>query len=234
MTAAADAGSLPGDLRWADALADGLAATQRQYFRAGDHLFGEGDPSTDVFFIHQGLVKIVKTATDGKQAIIALLGAGGLVGEHAAIDGLPRGTGAVAATEVVTTRLGRHHVLDAVDAAGGVARDVLMRFTGQLRSTTRDLLALTTGDSVTLIAARLTELVADPMFAALRSTDRRGVVVVDMPISQQDLASWAGVSHRSAAGALQELRTAGLITTGRLHIEVLDPAALAARAAGPG
>ena len=234
MTVDDDPGLPPGDAAWGVALADDLAATPRQYHRAGDHLFGEGDPSTDVFFVHQGLVKIVKTATDGKQAIVALLGAGGLVGEHAAIDGLPRGTGAVAATDVVTARLARRHVLAAVDRDGDVAREILSRFTGQLRSTTRDVLALATGDSVTLIAARLAELVSGPMFAALRSTDGRGVIVVEMPISQQELASWAGVSHRSAASALQELRTAGVITTGRLHVEVLDPAALAQRAAGPG
>lgn len=212
---------------WASALAAMADGAARRYLRAGDRLFAEGDRSTDVFLVHEGLVKIVKTAAGGGESLVTLRGTGGLVGEHSAIDGRPRGTGAIAATDVVASPLARGRLSAALDAEPRLARDLLAQFTGQLRSTTRDVLALATGDALTLVAARLSELVSDPMFDSLRS--RHGdVVVIEMPISQQELASWAGVSHRSATSALRELRTRGLLTTQRLHIEVHDPTGLEA------
>ena len=211
---------------WSAALTAMVDGASRRYLRAGDRLFAEGDATTDVFLVEQGLVKIVKTAAGGGESLVTLRGSGGLVGEHSAIDGRPRGTGAIAATDLVVSVVSRDRLLATLDATPGFAAALLTQFTAQLRSTTRDVLALATGDALALVAARLVEMVADPMFASLRST-ARGVVVLEMPISQQELASWAGVSHRSTTAVLRELRDRGLVTTQRLHIEVHDPEGLA-------
>ena len=48
------------------------------------------------------------------------------------------------------------------------------------------------------------------------------MVVVDMPVTQRELATWAGVSHRSAVGALARLRRERIIATSRLQMTVLD------------
>ena len=211
---------------WAVGLAAMVDGATRRYLRSGDRLFAEGDRSTDVFLVEQGLVKIVKTAAGGGESLVTLRGAGGLVGEHSAIDGRPRGTGAIAATDLVASVVSRERLLAALDAEPGFATSLLNQFTGQLRSTTRDVLALATGDALALVAARLSEMVTDPMFESFRSISD-GVVVLEMPISQQELASWVGVSHRSTTAALRELRDRGLVTTQRLHIEVHDPEGLA-------
>lgn len=211
---------------WSAALAALADGATRRYLRAGDWLFAEGDASTDVFLLEQGLVKIVKTAAGGGESLVTLRGAGGLVGEHSAVDGRPRGTGAIAATELVTSVVSRERLLATLGTTPGFATALLTQFTGQLRSTTRDVLALATGDALALVAARLSEMVADPMFESLRST-AGGAIVLEMPISQQELASWVGVSHRSTTAALRELRDRGLVSTQRLHIEVHDPDGLA-------
>ena len=108
-----------------------------------------------------------------------------------------------------------------------VAMATMQRIAGDLRTTMLHVLDVAAGDAIGLVAKRLVQLVDDHRFEPFRTT-ARDRIVIEMPISQQELAAWAGVSHRSATGALGELRSRGLLTTRRLHIEVHDPAELEA------
>ena len=47
-------------------------AKQRIHSR-GSHVFMQGDPLTNVYFIHSGMVKIYKTDSDGKEQIVNIL-----------------------------------------------------------------------------------------------------------------------------------------------------------------
>jgi hypothetical protein len=51
-------------------------------------------------------------------------------------------------------------------------------------------------------------------------------VTVQLPMTQEELASWAGSSREAAAKALRRLRERGLIRTGRMTITVPDLEAL--------
>lgn len=210
-----------------------LLEQPRRQLKRGATLFHEGSPAIEAYFLHSGVVKLVKTATDGFQALVALSGPGGLVGAHSTIDGLPRLTRAVAVIDTSLTAVSRDRLLAVIREDPDLALDLLGRFSRQLRIALRHLMELASGDAVTLVARRLLELVSDPMFDPLRSV-RGDTTSIEMPMSQQELASWAGISHRSMAGALQRLRDEGLISTSRLHLDVHDAAALALRcAAGP-
>ena len=66
------------------------------------------------------------------------------------------------------------------------------------------------------VAARLSELVE--RFGTPTSAGH----VIDLPISQDELAGWTGSSREAVAKALRSLRELGLITTERRRITVLD------------
>jgi len=72
------------------------------------------------------------------------------------------------------------------------------------------------------------QLAQDPTFESIR-VDRGSEIEIEMPMTQHELASWAGVSHRSATNVLQQLREERLISTSRSHLEVLETAELARR-----
>jgi CRP-like cAMP-binding protein len=110
------------------------------------------------------------------------------------------------------------------DLAVAVLRD----FSRDLRVMMGRLVEQSSIDAVALVATRLMELVSHPMFEPFRVVVGR-VTMVETPISQNELASWAGVSPRSVTGALHRLRDDGIISTSRLHVEVRDAAALADR-----
>jgi CRP-like cAMP-binding protein len=58
----------------------GLARKVRE-FRTGATVFSQGDPARSVLYIQQGSVKISVISASGKEAVVAMLGAGDFFGE---------------------------------------------------------------------------------------------------------------------------------------------------------
>lgn len=209
----------------AELLADSV---QRTVPRNG-WLFHEGDGPHDAFVIDTGLLKLFKTTFDGSQAMLALRGPGEIVGELGAIDGQPRMLSAVAAVESQVTVIPGDRLVGLIRDRPEFAMTMLTNQAILLRQTARHILALASGDALALVARRLLQLVDDPAYGAARS-ERAGTTVIDMPLSQQDVAAWAGVSLRSAAAVLKQLRDDSIVSTSRLQLEVHDRDELKRRA----
>ena len=65
--------------------------------------------------------------------------------------------------------------------------------------------------------------------ARLHGVEEDGAVVVDLPLSQLDLANIVGASRDAVAKTLQSWRDSDLVRTSRRRIEMLDLDALARR-----
>ncbi|MGA9058552.1 MAG: cyclic nucleotide-binding domain-containing protein, partial [Terriglobia bacterium] len=50
-------------------------------YGASRNIFSQGQPADSVFYLRQGKVKIAVTSDQGKEAIVAILGAGDFFGE---------------------------------------------------------------------------------------------------------------------------------------------------------
>ena len=57
--------------------------------------------------------------------------------------------------------------------------------------------------------------------------DRGGHVVLEIRLSQRDLASFIGASRSAVAKALRDLRDRQILTTDRQRIVILEPSKLA-------
>lgn len=75
------------------------ASAARAQFLAGDVIIGEGEPGQDLVIIESGQVQ-VSTNLGGGEVQLAVLGAGAVVGEVAAITGAKRTSTVKAVTEV--------------------------------------------------------------------------------------------------------------------------------------
>jgi CRP-like cAMP-binding protein len=84
-------------------------------------------------------------------------------------------------------------------------------------------------DAVGRVCARLVELMA--RFG--RPVDD-GAVTIDGPLTQTDIAAWAGLSREAVVRALHQLRTVGWVATGSRRITVVDVDAVVARGSLPG
>ena len=59
-------------------------------YRSGQVVIGHQDPSTEVFFVVEGTLRVELHSMNGREIILADVGPGDLVGEFAAIDERPR------------------------------------------------------------------------------------------------------------------------------------------------
>ena len=217
------------EVRFFDALEDEERAwlhargVQRT-FPQGHSLFHEGQVSDKVMFLLSGRVKIASISEDGKERVLAFRGPGEVLGELSAIDGRPR------SATVIT--------VDPVEALVVPARDfrlflektprmmffLLQRLIGRLREADRKRVEFGVTDTIGRVAARLVEL--SERYGKMTSEGVR----IDLPITQEELASWVGSSREGVNKALHTLKSLRWVETERRSITVLDMDALKRRA----
>ena len=194
-----------------------LSAGHVRRWSVGEVLFREGDTAGSAIVIVSGLVKIYKLGRDGDELILSLCGPGDLLGEVTAVQGATRSAdaGALEAVEAAAVAVAD---LRALLARNPRLTLVLLELAlRRLRLADQRRLEFAAAESLPRVTSRLLELaerfgVAGP----------DGTLAVDMPISQEELASWAAASRESTARALRTLRELGLIETHRKRMVVLD------------
>ena len=70
-------------------------------------LFLAGDPGDSCYRVEDGLLKVTMVSRSGTERILSLVSRGGIVGELAILDGLPRSASVVAVRDTVLNRLSR-------------------------------------------------------------------------------------------------------------------------------
>ncbi|MCF3629041.1 cyclic nucleotide-binding domain-containing protein [Thalassospiraceae bacterium LMO-SO8] len=82
---------------------------ERKMYQAGDRIFKEGDEGLFAYLVQSGSVEIYR---EGSGEVLSTIGAGGIFGEMALIDGKPRAASARSAggcTVVVINRANFQH-----------------------------------------------------------------------------------------------------------------------------
>jgi CRP/FNR family transcriptional regulator, cyclic AMP receptor protein len=196
-----------------------IAESVDRSWPAGSVLFHEGDRADRVLFVVEGRLKLVATERNGSTSLLALRGPGDVIGELAALD--ERAGARLAAAiavgpvrcRVVTAE--RFRTVVSGDAAAAMALARLLA--GRLREAEGRRAEHGALGVEARLARRLLDLV-DPGSGLVEG------------LNQDDLGALVGASREAVSKALQSLRAAGLVRTGRRSIEVLDPTALSHRA----
>ncbi|GAB3851319.1 Crp/Fnr family transcriptional regulator [Dactylosporangium cerinum] len=195
---------------------------------AGSVLMHEGDPGADLHVMLHGCVKVVGDTDDGRTTLLAVRVPGDLIGELAALDGRPRSATVIAAAATMTRSVD-HDTFEAFLAQRRGAATVVQRsITTKLREATRFRTELG-GASVPVRIVRVLHHLAQ-----LHGRAVDGGLLVDVPLSQPEIAALAGVSAPGARRALTDLRRRDIVSTGYRRLLVRDPAALGALAADTG
>jgi CRP-like cAMP-binding protein len=183
-------------------------------------LFHENDPSDHVLLIEQGRVKISCNTPEGRELLLAIRGPGDLVGELAALDHQPRSATVAALERVEGQMIGAARFTQFLEEHPRVAVALLALISRDLRDSDRKRVEFGAFDVAERIVRRLVELAEQ--YGAPAETG----LSIDLPLTQEELAGWAGASLRQTADVLRLLRRAGAIDTHRRHVTILDMRAL--------
>jgi CRP/FNR family transcriptional regulator, cyclic AMP receptor protein len=194
--------------------------SMRRSFARGQALLFEGQVADRILILRAGRVKVTSTIASGREVVLAFLGPGELLGELAAIDGEPRSASVVAVEPVEVLALTPDDFSAFLVQHPSAALSLLRVLSGRLREADSKRIEFAAHDTLGRVAARLLEL-----------CDRFGEqhdreIEIALPLTQEELAGWAGASLEAVARALQTMRSLRWIETRRRNIRVLDIAAL--------
>lgn len=193
-------------------------------YRKGNVIFVQGEQGERCFAIVSGAVKISAYHSDGREAVIAVLGPGDVFGELALFDQAPRSADASAIEDAELLSFDARAVTEAIASHPEIAMTLLRVLGRRLRHTNEALQDIAFFD----VPGRVARRIADLAEAHGEPTD--GGVLIDIPLSQESLAQMVGATRESVNKALAALKRRGLVTReGRRYI-VSDVSTLRARA----
>ncbi|HVE97700.1 MAG TPA: Crp/Fnr family transcriptional regulator [Mycobacteriales bacterium] len=209
-----------GDGDWA-ALSARLATVR---VRRGDAVFHEGDAGDCLFVVLEGKAKISRTAQDGRENLLAVLGPGDLLGELSLFDSLDRTATAAAITDLTLSRLGERDFHSYLDDRPAVARALLRVLARRLRDTNAAMADLVFTDVPGRVAKALLGL-----------ADRFGTATADgclvqHDLTQEELAQLVGASRETVNKALSDFANRGWLRLDGRSVVLLDATRLERRA----
>ncbi len=193
-------------------------ATQRRY-REGEAVCNQGDPGDALFAVVTGKVRISTGAADGREIFLNIMEPGDTFGEIALLDGGTRTATAIAMAPSELVSLRREHLFELLAREPAVAVELLRLCGERLRWTSGLLEDAALLDAPARLAKRLQSLG--------RLHGERVGKGYRLRISQEDLASFLGVSRQAVNQELQAWKAKGWLTLGRGVITVIDEDALA-------
>jgi CRP-like cAMP-binding protein len=194
-------------------------AVPRRYER-GEILFHRGDDSAAAHALLEGLVKVSALTTDGREVLFGIAGPGALVGEIAAVVGQRRSASARALLPVRSLALPGNALREAIRSSPALASVLLESAAERLAAADDQRLEFAGLDVLGRVARRLLAL-ADAV--GLPSDDG---IVLDVVISQEDLASWTAASREAVNRALSQLRGLGCVRSEGRRTVLIDMEAL--------
>ncbi|MEU8953925.1 Crp/Fnr family transcriptional regulator [Streptomyces sp. NPDC048518] len=180
-------------------------------------LLYEREPSSHVLFLVKGWSKVTAAAPNGYEALLALRGPGDVIGESAALTGRPRSATVTALEPVRAVALEREQFTDFLSRSPSVSFALLGLTSDRTRAADRRRLEYASMSVRERFAVLLLELA--------RTHGRRTDEGIELcvPLSKQELAGSVGASREAIQRLLKELRTRGVVVTGRRELLIVRP-----------
>jgi CRP/FNR family transcriptional regulator/CRP/FNR family cyclic AMP-dependent transcriptional regulator len=176
-----------------------------------------------LYIVESGSVRIHVTGSQGTDLTLAVMNAGDFFGDMSLLDGKPRSASASAVTDSSLIILDRDHFTELVRKRPDAALAVLARVTQRLRGSDQMASDLAFLDAAGRLARRLLEI------AEQSGVKRQDGVLLNVRITQEELANMVGVTRESVNRNLSDFRREGLIKNEGRKIVICDPAGLRAR-----
>ena len=180
-------------------------------YRPGTIIFSQGNPADAVFYIHEGKVKIVVTSEHGKEAVVAVLGAGEFFGEGCLIAQPLRLATATALSECMVMRVAKAQMVRVLHAEPTFAEVFTAHLLTRKNRVEEDLIDQLFNSSEKRLARTLL------LLANFGKEGKPEPVITK--ISQETLAEMVGTTRPRISFFMNKFRKLGLIDYNG-HLEV--------------
>ncbi|MCC6265299.1 MAG: Crp/Fnr family transcriptional regulator [Bryobacterales bacterium] len=185
-------------------------AVERAY-APGAILFAEGEPCEGIYLIGEGVVKIVKTTTSGREIMLTLEAAPSTVAEVPIFDGGPYPASVVAVRDTVAYMIAKDDFYRVCRSHPEIPMKMLRVMGKRLRQLVLLVQAVTFGSVRQRLARQLLDWQAEA-----------GSSEFALPSSHEELAMRLGTVREVVSRNLSRFQAEGLLLIERRRIQVLD------------
>lgn len=189
------------------------ALGRRVPFPAGAQLMSEGEPPDSVLLMISGLVKVVISDGAGTDHLLGVRGPGELLGEMGCLDKQPRSAMIVALSPVWVWKVSAKAFIAFLLSHPTVGIEVTNQLSARLRNADRHRIELSSREVGPRLACAIRDM-------ALVFRAAWGGPVVEIPLSQDELAQLINAAQVSVQRALRDLRLRDLVRTGYRKVTV--------------
>jgi len=186
-------------------------------YKRGAKVVSKGDPGASMFAVARGTVRMSSSSSDGRAALLNLIGAGETFGEIAMLDGQARSTDAIANTDCELLVIDRRDLLPFLREEPDLAMRFIELLCARLRWTSEQVEELILQNLSARLASALVRLVG-------RKTGNGSSSTIDA--TQQQLSEMVGISRESTNKQLVAWAGQGWVRLEHGAVVVLKPDAL--------
>ncbi|MFD4130126.1 Crp/Fnr family transcriptional regulator [Streptomyces globisporus] len=198
-----------------------MSRGQRRDFQPREPLCHQGDGSTHVLLLLEGVAKVGAVTDSGYERILRFMKPGEAVGVEGALDGKERAATVTALRKCRTLIVSDMHFRAFLAEHPEAATSLVRELTKSLRSADRTRAAEASSTGIQRLAHALLKLSEE-----YGEPSPSGHVRISLPLSQQEIASYIGTSREAVARAIRQLRSNEIINTSYREIVILSSAEL--------
>jgi CRP-like cAMP-binding protein len=191
----------------------------------GEIVFGPASTPRSVYLLEKGLVRIFRVAEQGGEVTLGYVGPGEVFGELEAIADHARESFAQALRPSLVWRVPISELRRVIEGVPTVTLRVAQQMERRFKRLESRVESFALRDLRSRLGLVLVELAED------FGREVGGEVLIDVPLSQHDLATLVGASRQSVNECLRDLRATRRIAYRKRRITLLDPAELRREAA---
>jgi CRP/FNR family transcriptional regulator, cyclic AMP receptor protein len=199
--------------------AGGTVAGTPRRLPHGEVVIRQGDPVTCLFFVTEGAVRLSAVTSEGREVVVAILGAGEVFGECALLGSVsPVEARVVGRTDVVAMPVPL--LRDVLERHPATAEELLRLIASRLHRTARALGETLASDVATRLSRRLHDLAQEHGVPASDG------IQIQVPITQEELGRMVGASREAVNRTLGGFIAHGLVRKRGRTVVIPNPAAL--------
>lgn len=194
--------------------------TRMQGFPKNQPIYFANEPSSSIFFLKKGRVKLTRTSPDGKEMIIGLINPGEVFGEMAVVDEGERSDYAIALDECLICAISKDDFSIFVSKNPELDRKITRLIGFRMRKYSERIEQLVFKDAPQRIISFIVN------YAEEQGKKIGDEIYIKPFLTHKDIADLTACSRQTVNSILTDLREKGIITFDRKKLVIYDMAKL--------
>ncbi|MBY0579394.1 MAG: Crp/Fnr family transcriptional regulator [Burkholderiales bacterium] len=165
-------------------------------------VLNEGDPSSFLYVIHTGRLKVFLSDEQGREIVINIMGPGEYFGEMSLIDNEARSASVMTVEDSQLTLVSRSDFSDCLAENPELAFPLMLGLIKRLRNATKKIGSLALMDVYGRVASTLLQL----------ASEQDNQLVIEKKLTHQELANIVGASREMVSKIMHDLTEGGYVS----------------------